>query len=321
MMKRKNLLFRGLLAVAAVPMLMASCNSDEPRPEINQYVTIGRVGVGEMETRAGYDATNNFLPDSGIMKLILNSSNSDAKYSTSGLDYTPSSDGWSTPKQLLWAVNSSADWSVFFTSRPTNEYSYDTDSRELTWSVPADQSKLTDKQFEGIDLLYDGGKTSSASISPTLKHAMAKIVVNYFCEVDVNETQVPDSAIIDNISLSRKIDVEIGENWQILPYENTTAKDNIKLRPVGTPTATKATFEGIVIPQVEREYPSYIKVYYHSGKYAYSVSAGIDKIEPGKIYTINIYRKGRYATAVNDVTITPWEEVKNAGSLETDEEL
>lgn len=319
MMKRKNLLFRGLLAVAAVPMLMASCNSDEPRPEINQYVTIGRVGVGEMETRAGYDATNNFLPNSGIMKLILNSSNSDAKYSTSGLDYTPSSDGWSTPKQLLWAVNSSADWSVFFTSRPTNEYSYDTDSRELTWSVPADQSKLTDKQFEGIDLLYDGGKTSSASISPTLKHAMAKIVVNYFCEVDVNNDVVPDSVIIENVHLSRNVEIEVGDGWEILPYENTTAKDNIKLRPVGTPTATKATFEGIVIPQVEGQ--SYVRVYY--SKYAYNFSVGINeiKIEPGKIYTINIYRKGRYATAVNDVTITPWEEVKNAGSLETEEEL
>lgn len=318
-MKRKNLLFRGLLAVAAVPMLMASCNSDEPRPEINQYVTIGRVGVGEMETRAGYDATNNFLPNSGIMKLILNSSNSDAKYSTSGLDYTPSSDGWSTPKQLLWAVNSSADWSVFFTSRPTNEYSYDTDSRELTWSVPADQSKLTDKQFEGIDLLYDGGKTSSASISPTLKHAMAKIVVNYFCEVDVNNDVVPDSVIIENVHLSRNVEIEVGDGWEILPYENTTAKDNIKLRPVGTPTATKATFEGIVIPQVEGQ--SYVRVYY--SKYAYNFSVGINeiKIEPGKIYTINIYRKGRYATAVNDVTITPWEEVKNAGSLETEEEL
>ena len=61
----KRLSFKWILPVVAIPMLMASCNSDEPRPEIQQYVTIDRVGVGELQTR--YDASVNFLPTRGIM--------------------------------------------------------------------------------------------------------------------------------------------------------------------------------------------------------------------------------------------------------------
>ena len=115
MMKRKNLLFRGLLAVAAVPMLMASCNSDEPRPEINQYVTIGRVGVGEMETRAGYDATNNFLPTSSTdsLTLFVKSSLSDAKYSRDFLQFSCDGAKWTTKNPLEWG-GSTAKWSAFY---------------------------------------------------------------------------------------------------------------------------------------------------------------------------------------------------------------
>ena len=323
----KRLSFKWILPVVAMPMLMASCNSDEPRPEIQQYVTIDRVGVGELQTR--YDASDNFLPTSGIMKLMLNSSNADSKYSTSGLDFKPTSNGWSTPNPLVWAVNSSADWSVFFTSRSANEYSYDADSRVLAWSVPADQSKLSDEQFEGLDLLYDGGKSSSASLSPALKHAMSKIVINYYCEVDVENDIVPDSVIITNVHLSRNVEVEVGDGWQILPYENTTANDIIQFRPVGTPTATKAKYEAIVIPRAKMK--SYVKAIMKNYPYitngelrprprAISNYEYDDVIEPGKIYTFNFYYKGKYGST-GDMTISPWEEVNNAGSLVTDEEL
>ena len=103
----------------------------------------------------------------------------------------------------------------------------------------------------------------------------------------------------------------------------------MKFRPVGTPTATKAKYEAIVIPRAKMK--SYIYVIMKNypyitngelrprprtiGKYEYN-----DVIEPGKIYTFNFYFRGKYGS-IGDVTIYPWEEVNNAGSLVTDEEL
>ena len=304
-------------------LMMASCTNDDPRPELNQYVTINRVGVGSLTTRAGYEASDNFLPETGTMKLILNSSNSEAKYSTSGLDFTPSSEGWTPVTQLPWAVNSTADWSVFYTSRPASEYSFNAETCELTWSVPADQSVLTEEQFNALDLLYAGGTTTTANISPSLKHAMVKIRLNiYFDAYPVNMSSYPCLYTNSYILLSKNLNIEVGKDLDIEIPEtpNTDASvgtNSLGMYPVSV-TETFAAYEAIVIPQAI-DSDCFIQISYTGGgQQIMPRNLGISKFESGKLYTINTYPEGR-GGQLGDVTISTWEEVKNNGGLVTEE--
>lgn len=317
-------------------LMMASCTNDEPRPELNQYVTINRVGVGSLSTRAGYEATDNFLPENGTMKLLLNSSNSEAKYSTSGLDFTPSAEGWTPATPLPWAVNSTADWSVFFTSRPMSEYSFNAETRELTWSVPADQSTLTEEQFNGLDLLYAGGNTSTANISPSLKHAMAKIRLNiHFDRYSTTMKNAPYLNVYggSTVLLSKNLNIETGKDLDIkIPNSpNTDASVGtykLYMYPI-TMTETFAAYEAIIIPQaIDSSFEISFEYTYNnpaqSGSTAGSRSLyltnnfGISKFESGKLYTINSYPDGKEGQ-LGDVTISTWEEIINTGGLVTEE--
>lgn len=304
MMKRKNLLFRGLLAVVAVPMLMASCNSDEPRPEINQYVTIGRVGVGKMETRAGYDATNNFLPTSSTdsLTLFVKSSLSDPKYSRDYLQFTCDGSKWSTKTPLAWGGNT-AKWSAF----------YGTTYQDVFYNSSTEKYNLQFKNIEDPhrDLLYAYGTTSSGSLSINFKHLTAKLRYN------IHIISGPDP--IENLRGLCKgnygnVEINIGEEITIAPeyvYScDLSFKNHPELKVTPTNGATYS-YEYLTFPiEVEKHYIA------GTGTEGGSNMQGPTIIESNKSYVFDVYiADGKVLKA--DVTIKAWEDIENAANLET----
>ena len=309
MMKRKNLLFRGLLAVAAVPMLMASCNSDEPRPEINQYVTIGRVGVGEMETRAGYDATNNFLPTSSTdsLTLFVKSSLSDAKYSRDFLQFSCDGAKWTTKNPLEWG-GGTANWSAF----------YGATSKDIVYNSKSKKYELRINYYYeqyNRDLLYAYGTTSTGSLSINFKHLTAKLRYN------IHIISGPDP--IENLrglckrDYSQVNEINIGEEITIAPeyvYSNDLLfKIHPELKVTPTNGATYS-YEYLTFPiEVSDLYNYYISGIGTEGS---SNMQGPTIIESNKSYVFDVYiADGKILKA--DVTIKAWEDIENAANLET----
>ena len=306
MMKRKNLLFRGLLAVAAVPMLMASCNSDEPRPEINQYVTIGRVGVGEMETRAGYDATNNFLPTSSTdsLTLFVKSSLSDAKYSRDFLQFSCDGAKWTTKNPLEWG-GGTANWSAF----------YGATSKDIVYNSKSKKYELRINYYYeqyNRDLLYAYGTTSSGSLSINFKHLTAKL--RYNIHIISGPDPIENLRGIMKRDYSKVNEINIGEEITIAPeYEwdcYLFFKDHPELKVTPTNGATYS-YEYLTFPiEVEK--------YYIVGTGTEGASNMQDPIiiESNKSYVFDVYiADGKILKA--DVTIKAWEDIENAANLET----
>lgn len=306
MMKRKNLLFRGLLAVAAVPMLMASCNSDEPRPEINQYVTIGRVGVGKMETRAGYDATNNFLPTSSTdsLTLFVKSSLSDAKYSRDFLQFSCDGAKWTTKNPLEWG-GGTAKWSAFY-GATSNDIVYNSESKKYELNINYNNNILDCNR----DLLYAYGTTSSGSLGINFKHLTAKLRYN------IHIISGPDP--IENLrGLGGEWDnyivsLNIGEALTIEPIEGGTGMmfiDHPEFKVTPTNGATYS-YEYLVLPMKSWNYIS------GTGSEDYSNMERNIKIESNKSYVFDVYIADDEILKA-DVTIKAWEDVENAANFET----
>ena len=306
MMKRKNLLFRGLLAVAAVPMLMASCNSDEPRPEINQYVTIGRVGVGEMETRAGYDATNNFLPTSSTdsLTLFVKSSLSDAKYSRDFLQFSCDGAKWTTKNPLEWG-GGTAKWSAF----------YGATSKDIVYNSKSKKYELNIYYYYeeyNRDLLYAYGTTSSGSLSINFKHLTAKLRYN------IHIISGPDP--IENLrglckgNYGKVKEINIGEEITIAPEYVYSCdlyfKNHPELKVTPTNGATYS-YEYLTFPiEVEKHYIAGTGTEYGSNMQNPII------IESNKSYVFDVYiADGKILKA--DVTMKAWEDIENAANLET----
>lgn len=305
MMKRKNLLFRGLLAVAAVPMLMASCNSDEPRPEINQYVTIGRVGVGKMETRAGYDATNNFLPTSSTdsLTLFVKSSLSDAKYSRDFLQFSCDGAKWTTKNPLEWG-GGTANWSAFY-GATSKDIVYNSKSKKYELNINGNSNIFAYNR----DLLYAYGTTSSGSLGINFKHLTAKLRYN------IHIISGPDP--IENLRglnhfYNFIVSLNIGEALTIEPMEGVLGmmfKDHPEFKVTPTNGATYS-YEYLVLPMKSW--------YYISGTNSedYSNMEHDITIESNKSYVFDVYIADDEILKA-DVTIKAWEDVENAANLET----
>lgn len=319
MMKRKNLLFRGLLAVAAVPMLMASCNSDEPRPEINQYVTIGRVGVGEMETRAGYDATNNFLPTSSTdsLTLFVKSSLSDPQYSRDYLQFTCDGSKWSTKTPLAWGGNT-AKWSAFYgTTYQDVFYDSSTEKYNLRYINIEDPHR---------DILYAYGTTSSGNIGINFKHLKAKLRYNFY--VVSGNDPLPYLYGINTTSRNSQSELNVGEDLTIDPekgYGNSNFKfiDYPELKVTPAEGATYS-YEYLVVPS-SAYYDDYLEktiviridlpTNYYGDRLFYIPGQLI--IESNKIYVFDIYIADNDIIKVN-ATIKAWEDEEYATKLETE---
>ena len=166
----KRLSFKWILPVVAMPMLMASCNSDEPRPEIQQYVTIDRVGVGELQTR--YDASDNFLPTSAndSLCLFIKSSNTNPKYSANYLKYTCDGSSWTPKTPFPWG-GGTAEWTAIYPYKPYKER--DKENCKIQFFIDPTND-------DNVDLLYAYGTTSNSGLDVKFKHAQAKVRVNIY---------------------------------------------------------------------------------------------------------------------------------------------
>lgn len=310
MMKRKNLLFRGLLAVAAVPMLMASCNSDEPRPEINQYVTIGRVGVGEMETRAGYDATNNFLPTSSTdsLTLFVKSSLSDAKYSRDFLQFSCDGAKWTTKNPLEWG-GGTANWSAFY-GATSKDIVYNSKSKKYELNIKYSQNCML---AYNRDLLYAYGTTSTGSLGINFKHLTAKLRYN----IHIISGQDPIKNLRGLCTAENYIvSLNIGEALTIEPIDGFAGMMFIEHPEFKVTPTNGATYsyEYLVLPMKTNKYE---QRFYIGGTYSELYSNIEDvTIESNKSYVFDVYIADRKVLKA-DVTIKAWEDVENAANLET----
>lgn len=308
MMKRKNILLRGLLAVAAAPMLLASCNSDEFQPEIQQYVTIGQVGVGKMEARAGYDATNNFLPTSSTdsLTLFVKSSLSDAKYSRDFLQFSCDGAKWTTKYPLEWG-GSTAKWSAF----------YGATSKDIVYNSKSKKYELIIGYYHyedyNRDLLYAYGTTTTGSLGINFKHLTAKL--RYNIHIISGPDPIEKLRGIGGYLYASTVELNIGEELTLEPQDGSTAmifKDHPELKVTPTNGATYS-YEYLTLP-IKSHFCIYGSGTDDPGHLGQNF-AGIN-IESNKSYVFDVYIADDEILKA-DVTIKAWEDVENAANLET----
>ncbi len=326
-------MLKWVLPMLALPALVTSCSQDDdPDYHGGEYVSINSVGVGVLQTKSGYDATDNFMPDNGTLKLLLTSSGEDPQYSSNGTDFTPNGGVWYTENPLVWAANSTADWSAFFTSRNDDGYSNNADTKELTWSIPTDQSSLLDDEMNGLDLLYAYGNTSSSAIDVAFSHLMAKIQLNfidktnYFSGKQITDVKIEfldGSGTPKSIGFSYILPISIGKRLYAMLEKNTQLENasEMTLHKIATKNIDNciASFDGILIPQATGSaYNIYIYCD-NSNEYCYKT-----KVYPqlagniffGTCHEFNLIVGGDYFI-VDSATVNTWTEV-DAGKLETE---
>lgn len=293
----KRLSFKWILPVVAMPMLMASCNSDEPRPEIQQYVTIDRVGVGELQTR--YDASDNFLPTSAndSLCLFIKSSNTNPKYSANYLKYTCDGSSW-TPKTLLPWGGGTAEWTAIYPYKPYKER----DKENCKIQFYLDQN---------VDLLYAYGTTSKSGLDVKFKHAQAKVRVNIYDKFNYKPNIESVSCYFGEAMSTLTIESGKEPNWE--GQQSSIGRNVNKVEPKD---GAYATFETYSFPWENR---------YNNGSIRINVNLEIDlkgvltKLESNKIYTFNVIYGGEYAE-LSDITISAWDVVEGSNTLETEED-
>ena len=293
----KRLSFKWILPVVAMPMLMASCNSDEPRPEIQQYVTIDRVGVGELQTR--YDASDNFLPTSAndSLCLFIKSSNTNPKYSANYLKYTCDGSSW-TPKTLLPWGGGTAEWTAIYPYKPYKER----DKENCKIQFYLDQN---------VDLLYAYGTTSKSGLDVKFKHAQAKVRVNIYDKFNYKPNIESVSCNFGEAMSTLTIESGKEPNWE--GQQSLIGRNVNKVEPKD---GAYATFETYSFPWENR---------YNNGSIRINVNLEIDlkgvltKLESNKIYTFNVIYGGEYAE-LSDITISAWDVVEGSNTLETEED-
>ena len=293
----KRLSFKWILPVVAMPMLVASCNSDEPRPEIQQYVTIDRVGVGELQTR--YDASDNFLPTSAndSLCLFIKSSNTNPKYSANYLKYTCDGSSW-TPKTLLPWGGGTAEWTAIYPYKPYKER----DKENCKIQFYLDQN---------VDLLYAYGTTSKSGLDVKFKHAQAKVRVNIYDKFNYKPNIESVSCNFGEAMSTLTIESGKEPNWE--GQQSSIGRNVNKVEPKD---GAYATFETYSFPWENR---------YNNGSIRINVNLEIDlkgvltKLESNKIYTLNVIYGGEYAE-LSDITISAWDVVEGSNTLETEED-
>ena len=284
-----------------MPMLMASCNSDEPRPEIQQYVTIDRVGVGELQTR--YDASDNFLPTSAndSLCLFIKSSNTNPKYSANYLKYTCDGSSW-TPKTLLPWGGGTAEWTVIYPYKPYKER--DKENCKIQFFIDPTND-------DNVDLLYAYGTTSKSGLDVKFKHAQAKVRVNIYDKFNYK----PDITQVNCSFGDRRsyLTIEPGKepNWEGEGFSLGAIK---KVEPQD---GAYATFETYSFPW-ENWYGGFPYVSINLS-HDIDLTGVLTKLESNKIYTFNVIYGGEYAE-LSDITISAWDVVEGSNTLETEED-
>ena len=297
----KRLSFKWILPVVAMPMLMASCNSDEPRPEIQQYVTIDRVGVGELQTR--YDASDNFLPTSAndSLCLFIKSSNTNPKYSANYLKYTCDGSSWTPKTPFPWG-GGTAEWTAIYPYKPYKER--DKENCKIQFFI--------DPTNDGnVDLLYAYGTTSKSGLDVKFKHAQAKVRVNIYDKFNYKPNITQVNCNFGDRSSYLTIEPGKEPNWEGQGFSLGAIK---KVEPQD---GAYATFETYSFPW-ENLYGGFPYVSINLS-HDIDLTGVLTKLESNKIYTFNVIYGGEYAE-LSDITISAWDVVEGSNTLETEED-
>lgn len=307
----KRLSFKWILPVVAMPMLMASCNSDEPRPEIQQYVTIDRVGVGELQTRGEIEATGNFMKSGSAIQLWFDSGKDDARYNASRMIWQCNGQKWSSKTPLLWGGGSAK-----YIALCCDGDFYDHESRFIFQDFYNDNRFTLNEYLLGIsynksgwkDLLVAQGTATDASLDLKFTHAMAKVRINTNI-LSLNASNI--SSKFFNLYTKADCSVSVTDGLKY-NFDNHETDEQYFADDV---TGEYYSCETLVIPQ---SVDGLLLKIYSSQSEEYIVRFdNTQTFEAGKIYEYDVV-VGDSKAELKNITISQWDDEENAGNFVTE---
>ncbi len=312
----KRLSFKWILPVVAMPMLMASCNSDEPRPEIQQYVTIDRIGVGELQTRGEIEATDNFMKSRSAIQLWFDSGKDDARYNASKMIWRCDGQKWSSTTPLLWGGGSAK-----YIALCVDEEIYPGESRLIYQTFINDNKFILNDYFmnDGYeksrwdDLLVAQGTATDASLDLKFTHAMAKVRIN----TNILSSNASSNILSTFFNLYTTADCSISvteglkynfENHDIGDqyFWNDVTGEYYSCETLVIPQSVDDLMLDIYMSQSEEEYVRYVMRFDNTQTF-----------EAGKIYEYDVV-VGDSKVELKNITISQWDDEENAGNFVTE---
>ena len=308
----KRLSFKWILPVVAMPMLMASCNSDEPRPEIQQYVTIDRVGVGELQTRGEIEATGNFMKNRSAIQLWFDSGKDDARYNASKMIWRCDGSKWSSETPLLWGGGSAK-----YIALCSDKEIYSGES-EFGFQDFIDDNKFRlNTRFMGDgynksgwdDLLVAQGTATDASLDLKFTHAMAKVRIN--TNILSSNAGSNISSKYFNLYTTADCSVSVTDGLKY-NFDNHMTDEQYFAADV---TGEYYSCEILVIPQSVDDLM--LKIYISQSEEYVVRFDNTQTFEAGKIYEYDVV-VGDSKAELKNITISQWDDEENAGNFVTE---
>ena len=307
----KRLSFKWILPVVAMPMLMASCNSDEPRPEIQQYVTIDRVGVGELQTRGEIEATGNFMKSGSRIQLWFDSGKDDARYNASKMIWQCDGQKWSSTTPLLWGGGSAKYIALccdreFYAHESRFGFQYFYNDNRFTLNESLLGSSYGKAGW--YDLLVAQGTATDASLDLKFTHALAKVIIN--TNILSSKAGSNVSSKFYNLYVTADCSVSVTDGLKYNFDNRVTGSQYL----AGDKTGEYYSCETLVIPQSVDDLM--LKIYI-SEKEEYIVKFdNTQTFEAGKIYEYDVVA-GDSNAELKNVTVSQWDDIENAANLVT----
>ncbi len=312
----KKLSFKWVLPIMAMPMLMASCNSDEPYPEVAEYVTIDRVGVGELQSRSEISATNNLLNSKAHIQLWFDSGKDDARYNATRMHWSCNGSSWSTSEVLLWgggtakyiALCSDDGWG--FDGEPKFRWQEFID--DYRFSINSSALSTMSVKSAWPDILVAQGTATSSSLNLKFSHALAKVKIN--TNIPTSESYSSVGATMYNLCTGAECSVSVTDGLKFY-LENQSLNQQLF---VSDNTGEYYTFETLVIPQSANNLTIKISLYNQGNSTDYIVKFdNTQTFESGKIYEYDVVL-GDSKAELENVTVSQWDDEVNAGNFVTE---
>lgn len=308
----KRLSFKWILPVVAMPMLMASCNSDEPRPEIQQYVTIDRVGVGELQTRGEIEATGNFMKNRSAIQLWFDSGKDDARYNASKMIWRCDGSKWSSETPLLWGGGSAK-----YIALCADKEIYPGESRFIFQTFINDNKFILNGYFmdeaynksRWNDLLVAQGTATDASLDLKFTHAMAKVRIN----TNILSSNASSDIVSTFYNLYTKADCSVSVT-DGLKYNFDNHEIDLQYFSNDV-TGEYYSCETLVIPQSVDDLM--LNIYISQSEEYVVRFDNTQTFEAGKIYEYDVV-VGDSKAELKNITISQWEDEENAGNFVTE---
>lgn len=312
----KKLSFKWVLPIMAMPMLMASCNSDEPYPEVAEYVTIDRVGVGELQSRSEISATDNLLNSKAHIQLWFDSGKDDARYNATKMHWSCNGSSWYTSEVLLWgggsakyiALCSDKNWG--FDGKP--KFGWQEFIDDYRFTIPSSTFSNISVKSSWPDILVAQGTATSSSLNLKFSHALAKVRI--ITNIPTSETYSSFDGIMYNLYTEAECSVSVTDGLKFY-FENQAlnqqsfASDN---------TGEYYTLETLVIPQSANDLTIKINPFNPGNSTYYMVKFdNTQTFESGKIYEYDVVL-GDSKAELENVTVSEWDDEVNAGNFVTE---